>query len=137
MGSVNKKMSEVEGQPRDLGGRGLGETFLLLSPLTLAQVFLLSAFVPLWVLAVVMQVCCSKAVQKSNRRRKTTRYDQRSQERREASWSGHPGSCARAGSWPCLRCLSPLSQLLWDYHSAPTQVLPAWFNIPSLSSYLC
>lgn len=62
MGSVNKKMSEVEGQPGDLGGRGLGETFHLLFPPSLAQIFLLSAFVLLWVLAVVMQVWCSKVM---------------------------------------------------------------------------
>lgn len=99
--SVNKKMSEVEGQPGDLDGRQLGETFLLLFPLSLAQIFLPSAFIPLWVLAVVMQVWCSKVAQKSNRRRKGTCYYQRNQDQREACWSGHPGSYARPGSWPC------------------------------------
>lgn len=48
-------MSEGEGKPGDLGGRGLGETFLLFPP-SLAQTFLLSAFVLLQVLVVVRKV---------------------------------------------------------------------------------
>ena len=69
-----------------------------------------------------MQFWCLKVVQKSNRRRKSTCYYQRNQDQREASWSGHPGCYVRAGSWPCSWCLSPLSQLVWDYHRAPMQI---------------
>lgn len=69
--ALTRKWQRWKANLGDLGRRGLGETFLLLFPLSLAQIFFLCAFVQLWVLAVVMQVWCSK-VQKSNRRSKST-----------------------------------------------------------------
>lgn len=54
-------MSEVEGQLGDLGRRGLGETFLLLFPLSVAQIFFLSAFVQLWMF---LQLWCKFGVQR-------------------------------------------------------------------------
>lgn len=59
MESVNKKMSEMEGQTEHLAERGLGVTFLLFL-LSLAQIILLFALILLWIFAVLMQVWCSK-----------------------------------------------------------------------------
>lgn len=100
MGSVNKKMSEVEGQLGDLDGRGLGETFLLIFPLLLAD------FPPICLHPALGSCSCDaglvfKGGTEKQQEEESTCYYQRNQDQREACWSGHPGSYARPGSWPC------------------------------------
>lgn len=118
MESVNKKMSEVEGQTEDLAGRDI-------SSVTCTDCPPICSHPALGFWSFNAGLVLRGVVQKSNKRRKSTCYCQRDQDQRGAACS----------VWA-------LFQLMQDYHCAPTQIyLCACFTLlfllkPSLGTWL-
>lgn len=110
----------MEGQPGDLGRRGVGRDV----PSFLCHLHRSSSYLPLscsgflqlrWGFGV--QRWCGKETGGEK-----ARYCQRNQDQRETTWSGHPESWTRAGSWPSSWCLRLLSQLMWNCHCVSLQI---------------
>lgn len=107
MESVNKKMSEVEGQTEDLAGRDI-------SSVTCTDCPPICSHPALGFWSFNAGLVLRGVVQKSNKRRKSTCYCQRDQDQRGAA-----------------RSVWALFQLMQDYHCAPTQIYLCALIFPS------